>query len=142
MSWLPKRCVVVPVDFSEFSWEALRTAAQLVDSPSALQLIHVLPNLSPMEPGVIWGTVDDHGRAVHAEQALRDRLPDAGLKAAAIHIRFGEPAHEIAEAAQALKADLIVISSHGRTGAAHLLIGSVAERVVRLARCPVLVLRR
>jgi nucleotide-binding universal stress UspA family protein len=55
---------------------------------------------------------------------------------------LGEPAHGIADYAQDKKAELIVIPSHGRTGITRLLIGSVAERVVRLAHCPVLVLRK
>ena len=60
---------------------------------------------------------------------------------APIEILFGDPGHEITEFAERVKADLIVMPSHGRTGLSRLLIGSVAERVIRLAHCPVLVLR-
>jgi universal stress protein A len=56
-------------------------------------------------------------------------------------VLFGDPGQQIAIFAKEMKAGLIVMSSHGRTGLAHLLIGSVAERVLRLASCPVLILR-
>jgi nucleotide-binding universal stress UspA family protein len=142
MAWLPKRCVVVPVDFSANSWSAVEHALELVAQPSHLQLIHVLPVLEPADPGVIWNTVDDESRRHHAEQAIRAHLADARYQGIACTIEFGDPGRQIAEFAQRLAADLIVMPSHGRTGLQHLLIGSVAERVVRLAHCPVLVLKR
>jgi nucleotide-binding universal stress UspA family protein len=58
-----------------------------------------------------------------------------------IEIRFGSAAPEIVKAARALHADLIVMSTHGRTGLRHVLIGSIAEKVVRLAPCPVLTVK-
>lgn len=139
--WLPKQRVVVPVDFSDESFLALETALELVPDSSHLSLIYVLPVLEPAEPGVIWTTVDDESRRHHAELALAERLTDtrfAGLKK---HIAFGDPGHEIADFAEREHADLIVLSSHGRTGLRRLLIGSVAERTIRLAHCPVLVLK-
>ena len=57
------------------------------------------------------------------------------------HVRFGDPGREIAAFAESQHADLIVMPSHGRTGLSRILIGSVAERVVRLAHCPVLILK-
>ncbi len=57
-------------------------------------------------------------------------------------IRFGDPGHEIARYAEQISAGLIVVSSHGTSGLERLLIGSVADRVVRLARCAVLVLKK
>lgn len=141
MGWLPKQSLVVPIDFSELSLEALALAAEFVQDASHLHLIHVLPKLSPMEPGVIWGTIDDESRAAHAHKALKERLGEGKYEGAKIEIAFGNAAHEIAEHAKSVNADLIVLPSHGRTGAAHVLIGSVAERVVRHAHCPVLILR-
>ena len=132
--------VVVPVDFSEPSLAAVEVARTLVDAPSHLHVIHVLPPISPMDPGVVWDAWNDASRAEHAKNALRERLgADAGEYG--IDVRVGDPAREIAERAKELQAGLIVLPSHGRTGAARLLIGSVAERVVRHAHCPVLVLR-
>jgi nucleotide-binding universal stress UspA family protein len=141
-SWLPKQRVVVPVDFSDDSFAALETALALVPDASHLSLIYVLPVLDPAEPGVIWTTVDDESRRHHAELALAERLGDTRFSNAKTHIAFGDPGHEIADFAQQEQADLIVLSSHGRTGLTRLLIGSVAEKTVRLAHCPVLVLKK
>jgi nucleotide-binding universal stress UspA family protein len=142
MSWLPKKNVVVPVDFSDESFEALETALHLVDAPASVHIVYVLPVLDPAEPGVIWTTVDNASRARHAEDAMRERLAGAKYQGISITILFGDPGSEIAHFAQERKAELIVLPSHGRTGLARMLIGSVSEKVVRLAHCPVLVLRK
>lgn len=131
----------MPVDFSDDSFAALDTALALVADASHLSLIYVLPVIDPAEPGVIWTTVDDESRRHHAELALGERL-GTRVSGAKTHIAFGDPGHEIADFAQRENADLIVLSSHGRTGLTRLLIGSVAEKTVRLAHCPVLVLKK
>ncbi len=141
MGWTKVNTIVVPVDFSEESLAAVDTALQIADSAKALHIIHVLPELSPLEPGEVWETINEASRTLHAKRALRERLSDDVYADATIEILFGDPGHAIAQRAEAIKADMIVLPSHGRTGLAHLLIGSVAERVVRLAHCPVLVLR-
>ena len=141
MSWLPKRAVVVPVDFSEESLAAVETARQLVDSPGGLHIIHVLPPLVPTEPGVIWDAVDDVSRREHAEEALRTRIGKTTAAGANLTVAFGDAGREIAGFAESVKAELIVIPSHGRTGLQRFFLGSTAERVVRFAHCPVLVLR-
>lgn len=142
MSWPPRQNVVVPIDFSDDSFEALDAAIELADDPKKVHVIYVLAVLEPAEPGVIWATIDEESRVRHAEQALRERLADAKYQGVSLKIEFGDPGHEVAQYAQAQGADLIVLSSHGRTGIKRLLIGSVAERIVRLAHCPVLVLRK
>lgn len=142
MNWLPKKSVVVPVDFSDDSLAAVDVALEMVDGPSQLHVIHVLPELNVAEPGVIWDSVDDKSRCSHADEALREKFSAdkyAGIK---VHTVVGDAGHEVADYAAACQADLIVMPSHGRTGLKRLLIGSVAERVVRLAHCPVLVLRK
>ncbi len=68
------------------------------------------------------------------------RLRDGGLKARSL-LRVGAPFLEIINAAQTENADLIVMGTHGRSGLAHVLLGSVAERVVQKAACPVLTVR-
>jgi nucleotide-binding universal stress UspA family protein len=113
----------------------------LVSGPEHLRIVHVLPVLAAAEPGVIWDTVDDSSRSLHAAQAVREHLVEAGHEGLDVTVLVGDPGHEIADFAKQLGADLIVLPSHGRTGLTRLLIGSVAERVVRLAQCPVLVLR-
>lgn len=141
ITWLPKKSVVVPLDFSDFSFAALEQALEFVDSPEGIHVVHVLPRLSPMEPGVIWGTIDDDSRRDHAIQALKDRLTGQEYRGITIEIRFGDAARQVARYAEEIHADLIVVPSHGRTGASHVLIGSTAERIVRNSHCPVLVLR-
>lgn len=142
MAWFPKQTVLAPVDFSELSWEAVDTALELAARPSGVHILHVLPVLEPAEPGVIWHTIDNETRSHHAAQAIRERLADAKYREVQVQIAFGDPGAEIADFACQIGADLIVLPSHGRTGIARFLIGSVAERVVRLAHCPVLVLRK
>jgi nucleotide-binding universal stress UspA family protein len=141
MSWLPKQKIVVPVDFSDQSVAAVDASLSLVEKPSALYIIHVLPVLTDYEAGVLFNTVDDQSRIEHTERALRERLSAAKYAGFHPQVAFGDPGHEIANYAEQIGADLIVLPSHGRTGWTRLLIGSVAERVVRLAHCPVLVLK-
>ena len=142
MNWLPKKTVVVPVDFSDDSLAALDTAAGMVDDPDHLHVIHVLPIMEPADPGIIWQTIDDESRQEHAGEALREALAKRDHKGIDVVIRFGDPGHEIADYAGEVEAGLVVISCHGQSALRHLLIGSVAERVVRLAHCPVLVLKK
>lgn len=142
MPWLPKQTVVVPFDFSDESLGALDTALNFVDDATHLHVIHVLPVLIATEPGVIWENLEDRTRCEHAIKGLRERFTAAKYAGVQVEARVGDPGHEIAKFAEDLKAELIVMPSHGRTGLKHLLIGSVAERVVRLAHCPVLVLRK
>jgi nucleotide-binding universal stress UspA family protein len=81
-------------------------------------------------------------RTEQATQAIRERLKDAKYGDLHVTVLIGNPGHCIVSFAAEQGADLIVIPSHGRTGLARMLLGSVAERVVRLAHCPVLVLRK
>ena len=142
MSWFHKRKIVVPIDFSDESFNAFETAMEIAEQPSAVHVIHVLPDLSPAEPGVVWGEINNENRARHATEALRERLPDDSSSDVQIEIEFGDPGYRIADRAKQLEADLVVMPSHGRGGLKRLLIGSVAERVARLAHCPVLILRK
>lgn len=141
MSWINPERVLVPVDFSKESLEAVRQARSLVQETSSLYIIHVLFPLHPGEPGVIWGTVDSHSRKKHAQEALQKELQASGLADVQTHFVEGDPGNEITRYAETINADLIVLPSHGRTGLPRLIVGSVAERVVRLAHCPVLVLK-
>jgi nucleotide-binding universal stress UspA family protein len=103
----------------------------------------VLPEivmLDPVDSG--WRANDDCNRIEEAKKAIRQRLSDAKYKDMPLTILVGNPGHCIVDFANEQQADLIVIPSHGRTGIARMLMGSVAERVVRLAHCPVLVLRK
>jgi nucleotide-binding universal stress UspA family protein len=141
MAWLPKNTVVVPVDFSPESLAAVATALELVKNASRLHVIHVLPILDPNEPGAVWSQLDNDSRRAGAIQGVKEKLPEAKYADIDVAVAFGDPGEEITNFAESLAADLIVMPSHGRTGIKRLLIGSVAERVVRLAHCPVLVLK-
>ncbi len=142
MNWLPHKTVVVPIDFSDDSFAAMNVAREMVDEPSDLHVVHVLPVLEPNDPGVIWYNIDDEDRKKHAAEALQKELAKRGHDAVQVVVRFGNPGHEIAQYAKDADVGLVVLSSHGQSGLKHLLIGSVAERIVRQAHCPVLVLKK
>ena len=141
MSWFPKKCVVVPYDFSERSGHALEIARDLVTDLTQLHVVHVLPMITASDPGMIWDVVDNDARKRDAERAFREGFAASPFHKSDFHVFFGDPGQEIAAFAERLKADLIVMPSHGRNGVVRLLIGSVAERIARLAHCPVLILR-
>jgi len=136
--WPAVQRILVPVDFSEQSRGALAVAAEIAQPEGQIAAVHVLPDLSPAEPGKLWNTVSPATRIEHATTALKDWLDQ---EVDAIEICIGDPGAEICRVAAERGANLIVMPSHGRTGVKRLLVGSVAERVVRLAPCPVLVLR-
>lgn len=142
MVYFPKKSVVAPVDFSDESIAAVDVALQLVENPSQVHVVHMLQDLAPLEAGEVWGVIDPQTRIENALKALRERLSAAKYVGLTMEVLLGEPAHGVANYAEQIGAELIVIPSHGRTGITRLLIGSVAERVVRLAHCPVLVLRK
>lgn len=142
MPWGPKQTVLVPVDFSPESLAAVSTALEIAATPGGVHIIHVLSELSPAEPVLMWEEYESGKRKEAALEALAKSLAEAGLPDLKRHVFIGDPGQEIAAFAERLHADLIVIPSHGRTGIRRLLIGSVAERVIRLAQCPVLVMRQ
>jgi nucleotide-binding universal stress UspA family protein len=141
MSWLPKKSVVIPYDFSEYSARALETAREFVDDVAHLHVIHVLPMISTTDPGMIWEPVDAEAQKRSVEKAFREGLATSPFGKSKFHVYFGDPGFEIVSFAEKVNADLIVMPSHGRRGIGRLLLGSVAERVLRLAQCPVLVIK-
>ena len=142
MAYFPKRCVVVPIDFSADAMAALEVGRALVVAPEHLHVIHVIIDVAPLEAGEVWGVIDPQARVEQVEKLLKEKVLEGNYPGVHTAVLLGEPAHGIANYAQEKGAELIVIPSHGRTGITRLLIGSVAERVVRLAHCPVLVLRK
>lgn len=141
MTKLPKKSVVVPVDFSEESFAAVDSALEFVDDPSHLHVIHVLRDVNAAELEHIWDEVDKPQWETKARQALEKRLADEKYKGVKLEVVFGGPASTIVQYAQRVNAELIVMPSHGRSGVSRMLLGSVAERVTRLAPCAVLVLK-
>lgn len=138
----PRR-VLVPVDFSEPSRQALQAAIQLAQRfGSRLAVAHVTranrpdSHIAAEQVGITFDT-RRAGRAKLSEFIEREA---ADLQATRLVVD-GVPFHEIGRAARTWEADLIVIATHGYTGLKHALLGSTAERVVRHAPCPVLVVR-
>jgi nucleotide-binding universal stress UspA family protein len=117
-------------------------ALDLVAEPAGLHLIHVLPEPHAVEPSVEWQMIDNENHRRHASEAIRSRLSDSKYDAVNIAVDFGSPGYRIADFAEQLGAELIVIPSHGRTGLKRLMLGSVTDQVIRLSHCPVLVLRK
>jgi nucleotide-binding universal stress UspA family protein len=129
--------IVVPIDFSDEATGALDQAIEIAGAPERVTAIHVAPPLTAFEPAVAYQVIDDAERQRNIETAFSKRHAAPKYGGVRFEVRFGDPGHEIADFAKQLGAGLIVMPSHGRTGLAHLLIGSVAERVVRLPHCPV-----
>ncbi|MGD0483863.1 MAG: universal stress protein [Gemmatimonadales bacterium] len=136
------RSLLVTTDFSANSAVAMRPALAIAEKFGArIVLIHVLeaPSTDPSHPG----KAALKGLAEMAQEQLEEfggreigsRVPWAP------EVASGPAAQAITDAARRHAADLIVVATHGRTGVLHLLLGSVAERVVRTAACPVLTVR-
>ena len=142
---IPKH-ILVPTDFSAHADDALAYAIELATSLQAhLTLLHVF-YLSPLTVGEVPPVVfNDTLRDLetyaqqHTQMAL-DRVQQAGLQGDSIIVE-GTPFQTIIDVAKDQDIDLIVMGTHGRTGLSHVLMGSVAEKVVRMAPCPVLVTR-
>ena len=135
------RNILAPTDFSETSDLALRHAVDAARTYGArLYLLHV--------PGPTGEDFEADFPIGDFETTVRKRLATFLSKdeIAALHpeyaLRIGVPAEEIVRYAQDREIGLIVMGTHGRKGVAHMLLGSVAEHVVRIAPCPVLLVRQ
>ena len=139
------RRILVPHDFSEAATHALRVAVQLAKRHRGrLTVLHVVPPYQPMTyvPEVsVWIPDADvvKGTRRSLVDAVRRELRGRGAPRARVDVQLGDPAARIVAAAKG--ADCVVMSTEGRTGLAHLLIGSVAEKVVRHSPVPVLTVR-
>jgi universal stress protein A len=140
--------ILVPTDFSDTADAALDYAFGLAERFGAsIQLLHVLDDPFVFEgmsaeayiaeaPALRTAMLED------ARQRLRHRaVPRDGGVPVETEVLFGHGARTIAEYAAERDVDLIVMGTHGRTGFAHLMVGSVAERLVRIAPCPVLTVK-
>jgi len=161
--------LLVPTDFSEPAHNALRYAIEEAGLHQArLTLLHVLPadtqtdvhyvtgapapgpqgGFDVLAGGRVGGSapvsppeVVLRDRSAEAQTQLRDLVANAFQGPWEVEVAMGQPADTIVRVAQERGADLIVMSTHGRTGLQHVLLGSVAEKVVRLAPCPVLTVK-
>lgn len=138
--------ILVPLDFSEQSQHVLDYAIDLADKLEArLTVLHVIqrPVFGPgmgMEP--VYGAYMEQAEPIANQNVSNavEHVREAGV-ACEGEVDAGTPFQQIVDMAVNKQVDLIVIGAHGHTGLAHLLLGSVAERVIRLAPCPVLVVR-
>jgi universal stress protein A len=142
------RTILAPTDFSPHADAALRYACGLAEKFGAtLHLLHVLNDVVPVGPDPMLAPVMPPEYYRESEQASHDALktlldPSWGrLCAVETTVCWGTPVDSIIDHAKRRGIDLIVIATHGRTGLSHVLLGSVAERIVREAPCPVLTIR-
>jgi nucleotide-binding universal stress UspA family protein len=159
------RKILVPIDYSDHSYQALRWGASLAEQYGAqLLLLHVLPRATehtsrevPTNEWVPYRYYPDMGAGtdlfrvdrivVDLVEEARTRLYDLAAKdlprtlAIDVRVGIGRPAAEILQVAAEGAVDLIVMGTHGRTGLSHALLGSVAEKVMRTAPCPVFTIR-
>jgi len=142
-SHLKLKSILVPFDFSSPAEKALAYAVQFAEQFNArIHLLHVVaPVMYPPDAGFVpieepklMAASKTRLTSLAHEKIQPERLSE-------IEVRIGNPYWEIAEVARQLPADLIVIATHGYTGLKHVIMGSTAERVVRHAPCPVLVVR-
>lgn len=146
-AWLRCEKILAPWDFSIHGRKGIETAAAIALMFGAeLQILHVVePILYPAELGYAPVLAEEMLDKIQAEaqgelDSLVEQLRAQNIRASG-ELRLGRPYLEICQAAQEWKADLIVLTTHGHTGLKHVLLGSTAERVIRHAPCPTLVLR-
>lgn len=135
------RKILVATDFSEGSDEAIDRAIEMArPSGAAVEIIHVVELAEEFPFGTTYFDADYGALYANIDAQLASRAARfraAGL-ACETKIVEGSASTEIARRGRDIGADLIVVGTHGRTGLAHAMLGSVAERVVRRASCPVL----
>ncbi|MGB8276219.1 MAG: universal stress protein [Alphaproteobacteria bacterium] len=140
------RLILCPVDFSKPSERALETGLDLATRlKAAVRVMHVFQLPATALPEVAGDGLRDmedimQSRLQEKLDALVKRIAKPGVEIST-GLSEGVPYVEIARGAKAMNADLIVIGTHGRTGLAHMMLGSVAERVVRISEVPVLTVR-
>ncbi|MFZ5433867.1 MAG: universal stress protein [Calditrichota bacterium] len=147
---LPFKKILCPIDFSEPSYEALKVATELAQNFSAeLTIVHVVPLVPTVT--AMDRTVGTNTAAAQYQQSLE--AESKHLLAEAVEkyvpktltvrpfIETGDAAHVVAKIAEEEDTDLVVLSTHGRTGWRRFVFGSVAERIVRHTQCPVLTIQ-
>lgn len=133
--------IVFPTDFSTASDSGLEQATRLARQAGVkLVIVHVAEPPLAYGGGELYYGIPEPNEQALAKMLERVRPTDPSV-ACEHHLVRGEPAHEIVRLAEQVKAAMIVMGTHGRTGLMRLLMGSVAEAVVRRASCPVLIFK-
>jgi nucleotide-binding universal stress UspA family protein len=130
--------ILVPLDGSPEGEAVLPEALRLSSTAGEIFLLHAAPAVPPPSDAPVRQMLEVPERALAYLDSVRERL--TGRRATAL-VRHGDAAEEIAQAAQELGADLIALTTHGRSGLSRLLMGSVAEAVVRRSSLPLLIMR-
>jgi nucleotide-binding universal stress UspA family protein len=144
---IPPRLILVPLDFSEFANSALDVGADLAKRlGSELCLVYIVPALPRLPMSVSIFKEGDYEQGLHkdAEGRLNEIVKNLAKESVRAKVHVGtanDVPSEIVRIAEEEKVDLIVIASHGATGWNRWVLGSVAEKVVHIAPCPVLILR-
>lgn len=138
--------ILVPTDFSECSNAALKYGSELTAAFGAtLHLLHVVqdPYTQPWAAEAFPAPLGDllEQWEQQAAERMRQTLPENVRDTVSVVTKIGSPFYEIVRYAQEEQIDLIVIGTHGRGPLGHMLLGSVAEKVVRKAPCPVMTVR-
>ena len=144
--------IIVGIDYSETGARALRRAFEIASREPGGEphVVSVAGSSGPMlrvelpdQISVVsLQEASDHLKSYVQEQLAKFKEDHpATFDRCVTHVRVGAPAHEVAQLASDLEADLVIVGTHGRRGAKRFLLGSVAEGTVRLASCPVLVVR-
>ena len=138
--------ILVPIDFSETSKKAVQYAVRFAEQFSCdIALVYVVEPTTPIigAPLAVEVVTDEDEFCIAEKDlaALAAESHSNGARSVKSFVRIGNAPNEIIKVAKDLDADLIIIATHGYTSWRHLCIGSTAERVVRTAPCPVLVVR-
>ena len=140
------RNIVVPTDFSKLSFTAFGYAKDIAERwNAAIHIIYVLEKTPPflamrsldVTEDEVMASMEEHARK-QLDEAVRQFGELPKIKITPV-LKKGIDYEEIVKYAKESKADIIVVATHGRTGVLHTLVGSVAEKVIRYAKCPVLV---
>ena len=139
--------ILFPTDFSDYNNSALEYASALAaEADALLYIVHVDElhelNAAMGEAGYLMAAVVSQEGRPEVRERLENVLPTTNGIAFAHNYLTGSPVTEILKLAEAENIDLIVMASHGRSGIGRLLMGSVAESVMRKANCPVLIVRQ
>ena len=140
--------ILVPTDFSKFSHNALNYAAAFAEKFGAeIYLLHVVQDLALFIPEAVSvappATPPIEQMTAAVLEGLQRVVRENNLGRFNVHceVREGTPFYEIIQFAKETAIDLIIMGTHGRSGLVHVLLGSVTEKVVRKAPCPVLTVR-
>lgn len=143
MSHFHRKPILVPIDYSIPSLQAVRVARSVAEDDSDITVVYVGHDYDLIAPGYVWGAdippLDDPEQQT---ERIQEWANDNDLGNVKLVTRTGDPGTEVCRLAEEIGSQLIIVPSHGRHGIKRILLGSVAERIIRHCDCSVLVLRR